>query len=89
MLINHFPTQKQEQLTEALPSTWQVEEKAALIYDPSSAGGICKSEILKLPATATVSKLSNLLADNEHSYEYQEWRYVYLYNNDGCYIGGI
>ncbi len=89
MLINHFPSQKQEQLTDALPSTWQIEEKAALIYDPNSAGGICKSEILKLSATATVSKLSNLLADNEHSYEYQEWRYVYLHNNDGCYIGGI
>lgn len=89
LLINHFPAEYQEQLKSAFPDAWRKEERAALVYSHDSIGGICKSEILKLSQNGTVSELSNLLVNEEQNYEFQEWRYVYLHDEYGSYLGAI
>ncbi|CAM4161882.1 magnesium transporter [Vibrio neonatus] len=89
LLLNELPRDLQKRLRQALPSAWKDEERAALIYPQDSAGGICKSEVLKLPADATIDSLSAILSAQEHNLDRLEWRYVYLHNNDGSYLGGL
>lgn len=36
-----------------------------------------------------MSHITSILADDEQNYEHQEWRYVYLYNDNGSYLGAI
>ncbi|MGR5060029.1 magnesium transporter [Vibrio rotiferianus] len=89
LLLNELPSDLQKQLRQALPSAWKDEEKAALIYPQDSAGGICKSEVLKLSDDATIDSLSTILNAEERSLDRLEWRYVYLHNNEGSYLGGL
>ncbi|MBM7035286.1 magnesium transporter [Vibrio ulleungensis] len=89
MIIRHFSQEQGEYLNSAFPEVWIEEEKASLNYDVNSAGGICKNEILKLSRAATVSHITGILADDEQNYEHQEWRYIYLHNEDGSYLGAI
>ncbi|WP_045406989.1 magnesium transporter [Vibrio jasicida] len=89
LLLNALPSDLQKQLRQALPSAWKDEEKAALIYPQDSAGGICKSEVLKLSEDATIDSLSTILNVEERSLDRLEWRYVYLHDNEGSYLGGL
>ncbi|MFN1651251.1 magnesium transporter [Vibrio rotiferianus] len=89
LLLNELPSDLQKQLRQALPSAWKDEEKAALIYPQDSAGGICKSEVLKLSEDATIDSLSTILNAEERSLDRLEWRYVYLHDNEGSYLGGL
>lgn len=89
MILRHFTQEEGEHLESAFPKVWIEEEKAALNYDIHTAGGICKNEILKLNSSATVSQITSILADDEQNYEHQEWRYVYLFNDNGSYLGAI
>ena len=89
LLLNELPNDLQKQLRQALPSAWKDEEKAALIYPQDSAGGICKSEVLKLSEDATIDSLSTILNAEERSLDRLEWRYVYLHDNEGSYLGGL
>lgn len=89
LLLNELPSDLQKQLRQALPSTWKDEERAALIYPQDSAGGICKSEVLKLAADATIDSLSAILSAEEHNLDRLEWRYVYLHDTEGSYLGGL
>ncbi|MCG9581055.1 magnesium transporter [Vibrio tubiashii] len=89
LLLNELPSDLQKQLRQALPSAWKDEEKAALIYPQDSAGGICKSEVLKLSEDATIDSLSTILNAEERSLDRVEWRYVYLHDNEGSYLGGL
>lgn len=89
LLLNELPSDLQKQLRQALPSAWKDEEKAALIYPQDSAGGICKSEVLKLSEGATIDSLSTILSAEERSLDRLEWRYVYLHDNEGSYLGGL
>ncbi|MFV8463712.1 magnesium transporter [Vibrio campbellii] len=89
LLLNELPNDLQKQLRQALPSAWKDEEKAALIYPHDSAGGICKSEVLKLSEDATIDSLSTILNAEERSLDRLEWRYVYLHSNEGSYLGGL
>ncbi len=76
LLLNELPSDLQKQLRQALPSTWKDEERAALSYPQDSAGGICKSEVLKLAADATIDSLSAILSAEEHNLDRLEWHYV-------------
>ncbi|EKO3805753.1 magnesium transporter [Vibrio harveyi] len=89
LLLNELPSVLKKQLRQALPSAWKDEEKAALIYPQDSAGGICKSEVLKLSEDATIDSLSTILNAEERSLDRLEWRYVYLHDNEGSYLGGL
>lgn len=89
LLLNELPSDLQKQLRQALPSAWKDEEKAALIYPQDSAGGICKSEVLKLSEDTTIDSLSTILNAEERSLDRLEWRYVYLHDNEGSYLGGL
>ncbi|WP_394246447.1 magnesium transporter [Vibrio profundi] len=89
LLLNELPFDLQKRLKHALPTAWKEEERAALIYPTDSAGGICKSEVLKLNEDATVDSLSEMLSAHEHSLDRLEWRYVYLHDSDGSYLGGL
>lgn len=89
LLLNELPSGLTRRLKQALPSIWKDEERAALRYPEDSAGGICKSEVLKLPADTTVDKLSAILSDEEHNLERLEWRYVYLHDVQGNFLGGL
>lgn len=89
LLLNELPSDLQKHLRQALPSAWKDEEKAALIYPHDSAGGICKSEVLKLSEDATIDSLSTILNAEERSLDRLEWRYVYLHDNEGSYLGGL
>ncbi|MFM2668192.1 magnesium transporter [Vibrio mediterranei] len=89
LLLNELPSDLRKRLRQVLPSTWKNEERAALLYPPDSAGRICKSEILKLAADATTDTLSAILSAEEHNLDRLEWRYVYLRDNEGCYVGGV
>lgn len=89
LLLNELPSELTKQLKLALPSVWEDEERAALRYPQNSAGGICKSEVLKLPAEATADSLSAILGIEEHGLDRLEWRYVYLHDSEGNYLGGL
>ncbi|MGF1711273.1 magnesium transporter [Vibrio kagoshimensis] len=89
LLLNELPNDLQKQLRQALPSAWKDEEQAALIYPQDSAGGICKSEVLKLTEEATIDSLNTILSTEEHSLDRLEWRYVYLHDTEGSYLGGL
>ncbi|USD43870.1 magnesium transporter [Vibrio sp. SCSIO 43135] len=89
LLLNELPAGLQKKLKQALPSAWKDEEHAALLYPQDSAGGICKSEVLKLAADATTDSLSAILNAEEHRLDRLEWRYVYLHNSEGGYLGGL
>ncbi|AYV23393.1 magnesium transporter [Vibrio mediterranei] len=89
MLISHLPAEVQHQLKLALPPTWKHEEKAALAYPASSAGGICKSEILKVDESTTVADLGAILRAEEHSADRIEWRHIYLHDSTGAYLGTL
>lgn len=89
LLLNELPHDLQKLLRQALPSAWKDEERAALIYPQDSAGGICKSEVLKLAEDATIDSLSTILSAEEHNLDRLEWRYVYLHDTEGSYLGGL
>lgn len=89
MLLSYLPAERQRQLNASLPDTWQKEEQAALNYDPYTVGGICNNEILKVNSQTTVAELSHLISDDDPRYQHQEWRYVYLNDQSGKYIGAI
>ncbi|AJR08563.1 magnesium transporter [Photobacterium gaetbulicola] len=88
-LINELPSEIKLQLKQALPDSWRNEENAALFYSPDTVGGICKSEILKLGEDASVADLANMLHTEEQDSELLEWRYVYLHDALGCYLGAV
>lgn len=89
LLLNELPSDLPTRLKQALPPIWQDEEREALRYPQDSAGGICKSEVLKLPANATVGSLNEILSTEEHNLDRLEWRYVYLHDTEGSYLGGL
>ncbi|WP_353499650.1 magnesium transporter MgtE N-terminal domain-containing protein [Vibrio sp. CB1-14] len=89
LLLNELPTELTKQLKQALPTIWEDEERAALKYRQDNAGGICRSETLKLPSDATVDSLSARLSNEEHGLDRLEWRYVYLHDTEGRYLGGL
>ncbi|RJG41970.1 magnesium transporter [Motilimonas pumila] len=89
ILLNDLPNKQQTKLQQAMPSTWKAAEEASLTYQAYTAAGICKNEVVKLSQHATVSQLSQFLHDDEQHYEYQEWRYVFLHDPDGRYLGGL
>ncbi|WP_353499636.1 magnesium transporter [Vibrio chaetopteri] len=89
ILINELPYDLQQQLKRSLPQAWKNEERAALNYASDSAGGICKSEILKMPDSATIETLGEILNAEEQNLERLEWRYVYLHDQEGNYVGGL
>ncbi|BCN27356.1 magnesium transporter [Vibrio alfacsensis] len=89
LLLNELPSDLTKLLKHALPPVWKDEERAALKYPQDSAGGICKSEVLKLEEDATVDSLSAILNTEEHSLDRLEWRYVYLHDTKGGYLGGL
>ncbi|MGR5530635.1 magnesium transporter MgtE N-terminal domain-containing protein [Vibrio alfacsensis] len=85
LLIKELPHDLQVQLRASLPEAWKYEERAALSYPLYSAGGICKSEVLKIDSNATVDTLSTMLSAEEQNLDRLEWRYVDcdLYSNHG------
>lgn len=94
MLITQLPAQRQSQLKRALPQKWRNEEQAALIYPEYSAGGICKSEIIKLHQDATIAVLRDTLKEKEQDSEYLdpeqlEWRYIYLHDDTKTFLGAL
>ncbi|MGR5209540.1 magnesium transporter [Vibrio rotiferianus] len=89
LLIKELPHDLQVQLRASLPEAWKYEERAALSYSLYSAGGICKSEVLKIHSNATVDTLSNMLSAQEHNLDRLEWRYVYIQDEKGHLIGGL
>ena len=89
LLLNELPSELQRVLRHSLPKAWKDEEQAALIYPLNSAGGICKSEVLKLDENSTVGSLSATLSIDEHNLDRLEWRYVYLHDSQGSYRGGL
>ncbi|PME27434.1 magnesium transporter [Vibrio sp. 10N.286.55.E10] len=89
MLLTQLPLERSTQLNTSLPNAWQKEEKAALNYESDTVGGICNNEMLKVDSDTTVAELSHLISDDDSSYNYQEWRYVYLQDRDGNYLGAI
>ncbi|MCW8345654.1 magnesium transporter [Vibrio sp. ZSDZ65] len=88
-LLNLLPNTSRHSLETSLPRTWETEEKAAMIYQGDSVGRICKNEILKLEESATVADLEHLLREAESRSEHIEWRYIYLHDNNGNYLGAI
>lgn len=89
LLLNHLPAEYQSQLKLSLPSSWKYEEKAALAYSSKTVGGICKSEVLKLDQDATVADLGSALRAEEQTSGQLEWRYVYLHDERGAYLGAL
>lgn len=89
ILISQLPHQLQSQLKRVLPQKWRNEEHAALIYPENSAGGICKNEIIKIRAEATVADLNAVLEEKEQNSDHLEWRYVYLRNEKGVFLGAL
>lgn len=90
LLLSELPTELQSKLKRALPAAWKDEEHAALIYPSDSAGGICKSEVLKLNEDASVESLCEILSTEETlTFDRSEWRYIYLQSAEGKYLGGL
>ncbi|WP_322804609.1 magnesium transporter [Vibrio alfacsensis] len=89
LLIKELPNDLQAQLRLSLPEAWENEERAALNYAAYSAGGICKNEVLKVGANATIDTLCTMLNTEERNLDRIEWRYVYVQDDNGHLIGGL
>lgn len=88
-LLRSLPKPRHKALESSLPETWENEEKAAMSFPSGSAGRICKNEIIKLESWATVSDLESVLREGEQSSERIEWRYIYLHDKHGNYLGTV
>jgi magnesium transporter len=88
-LLNLLPKELHRSLESSLPEAWENEEKASMHYPTDTVGSICKNEIIKLESWATVADLETILREGESSSEHIEWRYVYLHDKRGNYLGAI
>ncbi|SON52032.1 magnesium transporter [Vibrio tapetis] len=88
-LLRSLPKPLHKALESSLPETWENEEKAAMSFPNGSVGRICKNEIIKLESWATTSDLENVLREGEQSSERIEWRYIYLHDKRGNYLGTV
>ena len=89
LLVNKLPEFQQKKLAEHLPKQWGEEEKEAFQYALHSAGGICKSEVLKLPFDSTVADLAKLFTDQDENSDLLEWRYLFIHDEHQNYCGAI
>ncbi|GEK14220.1 magnesium transporter [Aliivibrio fischeri] len=88
-LLRSLPKPLNKALESSLPDTWENEEKASMSFPNGSVGRICKNEIIKLESCATTSDLETVLREGEQSSERIEWRYIYLHDKNGNYLGAV
>ncbi|WP_210442411.1 magnesium transporter [Vibrio crassostreae] len=88
-LLRGLPKRLHQALEASLPETWENEEKASMSFPSGSVGRICKNEIIKLESWATISDLEAILREGEQSSELIEWRYIYLHDKRGNYLGTV
>ncbi|WP_076415952.1 magnesium transporter [Shewanella sp. UCD-KL12] len=88
-LLLLLPKALKKQLLQALPASGQYEEYASLAYPAHYAGGICNNDIIKVPGLSQVSELQQRLQDKGQLSEKFEWRYVYLHDQFGSYLGAV
>ncbi|WP_047042081.1 magnesium transporter [Vibrio mexicanus] len=89
LLLGQLPHDKSIELKRLLPIAFETEERAALQYPTYSAGGISKSEVIKLHSDAVVADLAELLRKEDKYLERLEWRYVYLVRESGEFLGAL
>ncbi|QLE84496.1 magnesium transporter [Shewanella sp. Scap07] len=88
-LLLLLPKTLRKQLLQTLPQATQTEQHASLAYHSHFAGGICNNDIIKVSGLSQVSELQQQLQNQGLFTEKLEWRYVYLYDQYGNYLGAV
>jgi magnesium transporter len=89
ILLSQIPPKHRAQIISTIATVWNDREQAAIKYDDHVAGGISKTEIIKVESYATIQDVHGVLESHEQDLDHLEWRYVYIQDSEGLYVGSF
>lgn len=86
-ILGLFSIEKRQDILERLPAKTKEQLESLLPFPPNTAGGLMTTEVLSLPAEASVEEAETLI--KEKAREYETIYYLYVTDMEGKLIGVI